>query len=143
MEEPHGDRKAATLVVANLKKAPPAVIWSGTFTSRKKSALSQHSGLLCADLDELGREKLAEVSVALRESIHLWALFTSPTADGLKAIFRVPADPETHEVSFRAVEEHVRTLTRIQIDQSGSDVSRLCFFSHDPDAYLNEQAVEL
>ena len=129
MEATNGDRKAAKSAVAKRKAALPGATWSGTFKRRRKDALLQHSGLLCADLDELGREKLAEVSVALRESIHLWALFTSPTGDGLKAIFRVPADPETHEMSFRAVEEHVRTLTGIQIDPSGSDVSRLCFFS--------------
>src|SRR5439155_6864444 len=143
MDSTNGDRKAAKTAVAAQKKALQAVTWSGTFKRRRKDALLQHSGLLCADLDELGGEKLVEVSVALRESIHLWSLFISPTGDGLKAIFRVAADPETHEVSFRAVEEHVRTLTGIQIDQSGSDVSRLCFFSHDPVAYLNEQAVEL
>jgi hypothetical protein len=73
----------------------------------------------------------------------LWALFVSPTGDGLKAVFRVPADPAKHKENIRAVEKYVRDLTGLRIDEACSDVARLCFMSHDPDAYLNEKAVEL
>jgi P4 family phage/plasmid primase-like protien len=55
----------------------------------------------------------------------------------------VPAAKESHKASFRSVEKHVGDLTSLQIDQSCSDVARLCFLSHDPDAYLNESATEL
>src|SRR6266446_2842565 len=81
MEETKGDRQAAKESVHDLKLALPAVMWSGTFTSRKKDALSQHSALICADLDHLGREKLSKLITALRGSIHLLALFISPTGD--------------------------------------------------------------
>jgi hypothetical protein len=137
-----GDRKAAKEAVAEQKKRLPGVLWSGTFRQRKNDALLQHSGLLCADLDELG-DQLADVRSNLLKSSHLWALFLSPTGDGLKCVFCVRADAGKHKASFRAVEEHVRALTGIQIDESCSDVARLCFLSHDPDAYLNEDAIEL
>jgi len=136
------DRKAAKEAVAQDKRMLPAVLWSGHFRSRRKDDLLQHSGLLCADLDELG-DQLAEVRPKLISSPYLFALFHSPTGDGLKAVFRVPADPARHKASFRAVEEHVRERTGVQIDESCSDVGRLCFLSHDPDAYWNENAVEL
>jgi hypothetical protein len=135
-------RKAAKEAVAAEKKRLPGVLWSGTFSERKKDALLQHSGLLCADLDELG-DQLAAVRAKLRESPHVWALFVSPTGDGLKCVFRVQPDAHAHKASFHAVEEHVRVLTGIQIDQSCSDVARLCFLSHDPDALINEDAIEL
>ena len=51
----------------------------------------------------------------------MFALFLSPTGNGLKAVFRVPADASKHAGSFRAVEKHVRELTGIQIDESGKD----------------------
>jgi hypothetical protein len=140
-----GDRKAAKGAVAEAKKRLPAVLWSGRFRNRKRNdpdKLSQHSGLLCADLDEVG-ERVAEVRASLVKSPHLWALFVSPTGDGLKCVFRVPADAERHKASFREVERHVRDLTGVQIDESCSDVSRLCFLSHDPNAYLNGDAIEL
>ena len=34
-------------------------------------------------------------------------------------------------------------LTGIRIDESGKDVSRLCFLSHDPEIYVNEKAREI
>lgn len=136
------NRKAAKEGVAEKKKRLPGVLWSGTFSQRKRDALLQHSGLLCADLDALGNQ-LAEVRAKLRESPHLWALFLSPSGDGLKCVFRVRADDDAHKASFHAVEEHVRKITGIQIDQSCSDVARLCFLSHDAYAYWNDNAVEL
>jgi hypothetical protein len=136
------NRKAAKEAIHDEKTRLPGAIWSGTFSRRSKDALLEHSGLLCADLDELG-DALPEVRAKLLLSVHLWALFTSPTGDGLKCVFRVPADAARHKASFLAVEKHVRELTGVQIDQACSDESRLCFLSHDPDAHLNDDAVEL
>ncbi len=120
-------------------------MWSGSFQSRRSNdpdRLLQHSGLLCADLDELG-DRITEVRKGLVNSPHLWALFTSSTGDGLKCVFRVAADAEKHSGSFLALEQHVRELSGIRIDKSCSDVGRLCFLSHDPELYWNDNAVEL
>jgi Protein of unknown function (DUF3987)/VirE N-terminal domain len=136
-----GDYKKAKLAVDALKKQLPAVTWSGTFSKRANDALIDHSGLLCADLDSLNGE-LASVREKLLTSPYLWALFVSPSGDGLKAVFRVPADAAKHAGSFRAVERLVLELTGIQIDQSGKDAARLCFMSYDPDIYANPDARE-
>ena len=107
-----------------------------------RRSLVAHSGLLCADLDSLNGE-LDSVREKLASSPYLWALFKSPSGNGLKAVFRVPADAATHAGSFRAVEQHVFELSGVQIDQACKDVARLCFFSYDPDAYHNPVAQEL
>src|SRR6266480_4350066 len=91
----HGDPKRAKLAAGELKKQLPAVLWSGTFTERKNDALVKHSGLICADLDSLNGN-LADVRGKLSESPYLWALFTSPSGDGLKAVFRVYPDTARH-----------------------------------------------
>jgi putative DNA primase/helicase len=142
LESSSGDRKTAKKAIADAKKRLPGVMWSGSFRERSVEKLLEHSGLLCADLDELGN-RLPDVREKLLSSPHVWALFSSPTGDGLKCVCRVAADVTKHRGSFRAVEKHVHELCGIQIDKSCSDVARLCFLSHDPDAYLNEQAVEL
>lgn len=142
VESSSGDRKAAKKAIADAKKRLPGVMWSGSFRKRGAEELLEHSRLLCADLDELG-QRLPDVREKLLSSPHVWALFPSPTGDGLKCVYRVVADAAKHRGSFRAVEKHVRELCGVQIDKSCSDVARLCFLSHDPDAYLNEQAVEL
>jgi len=104
--------------------------------------LIQHSGLICADLDSLG-DTLREVRDNLLTSPYLWAVFISLTDDGLKAIFRVSADPLKHMASFDAVERHVRELTATQIDQACKDLARLCFVSCDPELWFNPAAREI
>jgi hypothetical protein len=139
------DRAKAKLAIDALKKQLPAVMWSGTFSSREKPVsdkLIAHSGLLCADLDSLNGE-LPAVREKLSESPHLCALFKSPSGDGLKAVFRVPADASKHLASFRALQKHIRELTGCEIDESGKDLARLCFVSHDPDLHVQLHAREI
>ncbi len=128
--------------VSEQKKRLPGVLWSGQFERRANAGLTSHSGLLCADLDALG-DLIPTVRAQLRTSPHLFALFLSPTATGLKAVFRVPTDPERHLASFHAVSSHVRNLCGADVDPACKDVARLCFVSHDPHAYLNTEATEL
>src|SRR5262245_27727530 len=138
----HGDHTLAKRAVAGAKKQLPAVLWSGTFTERANEKLVNHSGLLCADLDKLGPQ-LKDVREKLSHSPHVWAMFISPSGDGLKVVFRVPADASKHRVSFRAVEQHVKELVGVQIDESCKDVARLCFLSYDPELFHNLSAVEI
>jgi len=131
-----------------LKLRLPAVMWSGCFTSRAagialSEKLTAHSGLLCADLDDLSIEQLDDCRAKLTADPHVWALFTSPTGTGLKVVFRVPASAEQHEASFRAVQAVVRKSCAVEIDQACSDVPRLCFVSYDPEAFSNRNATEL
>jgi hypothetical protein len=93
-------------------------------------------------LDDLGA-KLPEVREKLEKSPHVFALFLSPTGYGLKPVLRVRADASCHKGSFRAVEKHVYELCGVQVDQKCKDSARLCFMSHDPELYVNENAIEL
>jgi hypothetical protein len=138
----NGDLKRAKQEVDPLKKKLPAVTWSGRFSKRANDKLIEHSGLLCADLDSLNGD-LPLVRERLQSSPHVWALFLSPSGDGLKAVFRVPADHKQHPGSFRAVEAHVHDLAGVRVDQACKDVARLCFFSFDRDIYHNEKATEI
>jgi Protein of unknown function (DUF3631)/VirE N-terminal domain len=137
-----GDLKKAKGAIDQIKKQLPAAMLSGIFTKRANGALVKHSGLLCADLDGLNGS-LADTRQKLKDSPNLWALFVSPSGDGLKAVFKVPADAAKHAGSFRAVEQHVRELTGVQIDEACKDVARLCFLSHDSDLYYNANAIAI
>jgi VirE N-terminal domain len=125
-----------------MKVALPGVLFSGKFSERKNEAIIRHSGLLCADLDNLNGE-LQNAREKLVGSLHTWGLFTSTRGEGLKAVFRVPADVSKHKASWRATEKLVKDLTGIQIDEACKDPARLCFVSDDPDAYYNPNAQEL
>src|SRR5437762_2618004 len=81
-----GNRQAAKKAVDADKKKLSGILLSGRFSRRANEALIRHSGLLCADLDQLG-ERLPTVRAKLLSSPYLWALFRSPTGDGLKTVF--------------------------------------------------------
>jgi hypothetical protein len=127
------------------KNKLPAVLLSGTFRQKSKpmtDQLIEHSGLLCADLDDLG-ERLPELRSALAKSPNLFMMFISPSGEGLKCVFRVPADVSQHYGSFLAVQKYCKNVHGVEVDAKCSDVGRLCFLSHDPEAHLNEDAIEL
>lgn len=126
---------------ADPKKRLPGVLFSGTFTRRAASALQTHSGLICADLDELGAA-LEPTFELVASDPHTLACFRSPTGTGLKVVMRV--DPaQDHAASFRALEHYMLEHFGLQIDQACKDVSRICFVSHDPEAFVGDDAVPL
>jgi hypothetical protein len=137
--------KEAKAAVDTLKKNLPGFIPSGRFSSRKKPTaqkLLEYSGLFCADLDNLGG-RLIQIREKLLESPHLFAVFISPTGNGLKAIFTVGADSAEHRVAFCTVKSYVRELCGEEIDESCKDIARLCFVSFDPSAVLNSSVIPL
>lgn len=129
--------------VSELKMALPAILWSGCFKVRNKSGIESHSGLLVADIDNLSEPEIQRVRLTLQSDPHVLTLFASPTGTGLKVVFRVPANSAKHAASFRAVANYVNQKCHVEIDQSGKDIARLCFVSHDPLATSNADVKEL
>ena len=111
---------------------------------RDKRAIPRFTGLLQADLDLLG-DRLSEIRGTLHDDPHVYALFVSPTGEGFEGgIYRVPIckSADEYKLAFAAVSARVQDLTGIEIDKL-EDFTRLCFASHDPDAHLNSNAIEL
>ena len=117
-----------------------AFTMSATCSDRK--TLLAHNGLIQADLDNLNGTLLA-VRERMKSDPHVVAGFVSPSGKGLKIAFRVPANAERHRESFEAVACYVREKYDEKIDPACKDPLRLCFISSDPEAWLNEDAIEL
>jgi hypothetical protein len=66
-----------------------------------------------------------------------FALFTSPGGNGLKILIRVNSDKEHHLKAFEQVKFHYEKLLGLEIDRTGKDITRLCFLSYDPEAWIN------
>jgi hypothetical protein len=139
----NGNNEAAKKTVGAAKNRLPAVTFSGVFGVRSEEQFQKHSGLLQADCDLLG-ERLPELREVFKADPHVYALFVSPTGDGLKAIYRGPVCPDkkTHAAAQNTVAAHIKKLCGLEIDHL-IDLSRLCYASYDPEAWLNEQAIEL
>ena len=126
---------------AGPKKRLPGILFSGTFTRRASSALIQHSGLICVDLDDIGGQLEAYKEQVCADE-HTLAVFISPTGTGLKVVLR--CDPtKPHLESFKAAELHMLERFGLEIDQACKDVARICFVSHDPDAFLADDSTPI
>lgn len=118
---------------------------SGTFSYGNDESLISHSGILCMDLDYI--EDVNELKQKLIDDIHFdtLLLFVSPCGHGLKWFIAIDLDVCDHETWFTAVRNYLMAtygLVDKQVDKTCSNVSRACYMSYDPDAFLNSELVE-
>ena len=88
-----------------LKKQLPAICFSGTFSKRADNAIIEHSGLICLDFDafETNKAMLAYKSFLAKDE-YVYAVFISPSGDGLKVLVRIPPDIDDHKAYFNSLE---------------------------------------
>ena len=126
------------------KRNLSAFMLSGTTKGGHKAAdVIEHSGLLQIDVDKVGAEHASNLRDRIGDDRHILAAWISPSADGVKAILRIPASVAGHKAAFAAAVDYMRERYRVEIDENCSDVSRLCFVSHDPALVVNLDAVPL
>lgn len=115
------------------------VTFSGEFERRNDANLLKHSSLMTIDFDHL--PNLNEVKKQLLEDEYFETelLFTSPSGDGLKWVIKIDLSKATHQEYFKAVSNYLQQKYKLEVDQSGKDISRACFLSHDPDAILHKK----
>ena len=125
------------------KKSLPAFTPSATFKGgRKMEFLTAYNALVVLDIDKITKEKLTESKEKLAENEFVFAAFTSPSGNGLKIFVKVSTDKTEHKETFLKLQEYFENLLQLEIDKSGKDITRLCFFSYDPELYLNENSKE-
>lgn len=124
---------------SNIKGNFVGVTFSGTFNYRKTEGLDQHSGLVILDFDKYDLENGAELKKEeLSKDPYIFAAWISPSGNGVKALIKVPPEPENHLLYFNSV---FKKYNDYYLDQSGKDVSRLCYESYDPSIYINKDSL--
>tara|TARA_R110000796_G_scaffold174286_1_gene291225 strand:+ start:2651 stop:4468 length:1818 start_codon:yes stop_codon:yes gene_type:complete len=114
----------------------PVVCFSGEFSSRSDEALFEHSGYIILDFDHVD---VAATKQHLGTDDHIYACWTSPSGDGIKALVKI-TNPERHRDHFRALVTYFDKQYGIQVDESGINESRACFESYDPDIIIKDQS---
>ena len=80
-----------------IKKLLPAICFSGTFKKRLDSALEEHSGLICLDFDGYAKQKeLLQDKETMSKNKYVFAIFISPSGNGLKVLVKIPSDSNNH-----------------------------------------------
>lgn len=119
-----------------LKRHLPYVCFNGTFKYRNDASIVEHSGLMILDFDKLDNPNQEKKTLANNE--YFYAIWVSPSKQGLKALVKIPPEPNNHKGYFTAFEKE---LNHPNFDPSGKDLSRACFESYDPDIYINPDSL--
>lgn len=124
------------------KKSLPAFTPSATFKDgRKMEYLTKYNPLVVLDIDKITPEKMSESKKKLQEDQFVFSFFTSPSGNGLKVFIKIDGTKENHKDNFIKTQEYFEKLLDLEIDKSGKDITRLCFFSYDPEIYVNEASI--
>ena len=106
--------------------------------------------LFVIDLDHLLANDfdVDELKIRLKTEEQLFAFFLSPSGDGLKLIFQLSTqikDASLFQAFYKIFAQKLAIKHNLNscIDLKTSDVTRACFISHDPDAFINEAALHV
>jgi hypothetical protein len=118
------------------KRALPLATFGGVFSYRSNNGLIESSGLMTIDIDKVDTEATKHKFI---NEPWLFSMFTSPSGKGVKLLVRIPQvkNDKEYKEYYSAFEAKYN-----EVDSSGKDISRACFFSYDPEIYINKDAKE-
>jgi hypothetical protein len=124
----------------NKKKQLLAFTPSAVFSEKRlMQYLEMYSGFVHLDFDKLTPEQLQTAFAIISKISYTSLCFISPSGNGLKVFVEVSTDLEHHDIAYQQVQKYYEDATGLKADPSCKDVTRLCFMSHDPNAYRTIQ----
>jgi hypothetical protein len=136
--------KAAKKKTDPIKKTLPAVTFSASMDTRAgdvpdENRNYQHTGILQIDVDikdNIGTP-MDEIRQRLMDHPSMIMVASSPSG-GIKAAIAIPANLATHKQAFTAAKASL-AVCGVNIDGGTHDLPRLCFLTHDPEAWLRDE----
>jgi len=127
------------------KKKLPGVTFCATFTEyRRRGNIKKYNEIIVIDIDKLTSTQLVNYKKRLKTDKYVFAFWESPSKKGLKGL--VPLSYENdyanidfaHRIAFIKLVDYFQSEYGIELDNSGSDTTRLCFMSSDKKIVIKE-----
>ncbi len=117
-----------------LKKRLPVIMWQGKFNgSRKNENLTEFSGLMCLDFDNLDGKDLESLKDKIFDKGHVLCVFLSPSGKGLKVIEY--CGPKLNSNNWRLYylffKNYYEDNFGLHLDPCSGVLSQGCFLSKD------------
>ena len=125
-----------------LKRSLPQATISGVFSpTRAKNNLSQHSGLICVDIDAKDNPDILDWETLKQDlSVLPQIAYCALSVSGKGLFVIIPLRyPQKHLLQFRQLQIDFRKMG-IMIDSACSDITRLRCLSYDEHPIINENA---
>lgn len=122
------------------KKRLPAVTFSATFnTSRTRENVKHYNSIIVIDIDKLEEDQIVNCYDILLKDEFVFSFWRSPSNKGFKGLVQLEFANIAHEIdldtkhksAFKKLSTYFQNTYEIELDKSGSDISRLCFLSYD------------
>src|SRR5690606_30463000 len=122
------------------KKRLPAVTFSATFnTNRTRENVKNYNNLIVIDIDKLDEDQIVKCYDKLLKDKFVFSFWRSPSNKGFKGLVQLEFsdiefefDLDTkHKIAFKKLSTYFQEAYELELDKSGSDISRLCFLSYD------------
>ena len=129
------------------KSKLPVVTFCGTFEiKRKKENIKKYNSIIVLDIDKLSQEELDRIKKALQGDKYVFSFWTSPSNKGIKGLVSLNYEfnitkygiDASHKIAFNQLANYLNTTYNIKLDNSGSDITRLCFLSYDSQLLIKE-----
>jgi len=129
------------------KKYLPGVTFCATFNhKRRKERIEKYNCIIVIDIDKLTKEELISTKAYLMADDYVFSFWDSPSNKGVKGLVRIDYSftydiseiDVLHKSAFRKLVEYFKDKYEIELDESGSDTTRLCFLSSDENLVLKE-----
>lgn len=118
------------------KKKLPVFCCNGTFHKRNNASLLQYSSFIAIDFDGFKtNDELLAYKEHLKTYPFVYAVFVSPSGNGLKAIIQHTSTNPAHHYNLFVQLHRVFGLGNANFDSVVSDISRGTYFSYDPDLW--------
>jgi hypothetical protein len=124
-----------------LKIKLPCITPSGEFNQRNEAGLVRRTGLMCLDIDKKDNTHISNYSDLKQQLANITNFaYVGYSVSGNGFFCLVPiAEPDKHKLHFEALKNDMAEFGII-LDNAGSDITRLRFYSYDNEAYFNHQA---
>lgn len=125
----------------SLKINLPIVTFCGTFENgRKLQNLASYNKIMILDIDHVDNEDISALKKLLENDKFIYSVWLSPSGEGLKALVKIEGKPDEHKAIFASLKDYFLSNYEIKLDNSGSDITRLCFVSWDEGLFFNKDS---
>jgi VirE N-terminal domain. len=127
----------------------PAITFSGLFSEKRTiESLTDYNSICVIDIDNISNQDIQRYLNLLQSDPFIFSFWLSPSGKGIKGLVKfnyattlsVSTSYEAHKFAFSELNNYFMRKYNIEIDKSGSDVTRLCFVSSDSNLVIKEQA---
>lgn len=131
------------------KSTLPAVTFCGIFKGKRNLESCVHyNNVMVIDIDHIDENLMEVYAQYLKDDPYIAAYWRSPSGDGYKGLVHLQYDEEVeklelkdrHKVAFRQLLKYLLAKYGIELDDSGSDIPRLCYMCWNPELHVKDEA---